>query len=174
MSDRDQRVLVLAPTGRDAELCCQILRSEGFIAESCATIDDLCTSATEGAAALLIAEEALPSRALAMLVQTIEEQPPWSDMPVIVLAGTEFSASTIRPINLVGPPRSLMVLERPVRRLLLARTVAVAIRSRQRQYEVRAHLEQRAALRQRERAARADAEMANRMKDEFLMTISHE
>ena len=174
MTDCDQRVLVLAPTGRDAELSCTILRDEGFIAEVCPTIDDLCASVTAGAAALLIAEEALPSRALAVLVQTIEAQPPWSDMPVIVLAGSEFSASTMRPINLVGPLRNLMVLERPVRRLILARTVAVAIRSRQRQYEVRAHLEQRSALLQRERAARADAEMANRMKDEFLMTISHE
>jgi signal transduction histidine kinase/CheY-like chemotaxis protein len=174
MSDLDQRVLILAPTGRDAELSCSMLRQEGFIAESCPTIAALCAAAGQGAAALLIAEEALPPPALAQLVQMVEAQPPWSDLPVVVVAGTEFSASTMRPINLVGPLRNLMVLERPVRRLILSRTVAVAIRSRHRQYEVRAHLEQRAALLQRERAARADAERANRMKDEFLMTISHE
>ncbi len=174
MSDRDHRVLILAPTGRDAPLSRSMLASEGFIAVTCAAMEQLCAAMGEGAGSLLIAEEALAPRALATLVTALEAQPAWSDIPVILLAGNEFSTSSTRPINLVGPLRNLMVLERPVRRLILTRTIAVALRARQRQYEVRDHLDQRAALLQRERAARAEAEQANRMKDEFLMTVSHE
>jgi signal transduction histidine kinase/ActR/RegA family two-component response regulator len=174
MSCREERVLVLAPTGRDASLTCTLLRAGGLAAEACRSIDDLCGSISEGAGALLIAEEALPPSAVQLLGQTLDDQPPWSDIPVIVLAGGEFSASSLRPLNLLGPLRNVMIMERPVRRLILIRSVAVALRARRRQYELRAHLEERAALLQRERAARTEAEKVNRMKDEFLMTVSHE
>ncbi len=173
MTRNDERVLVLAPTGRDALLTCAILSKEGLTCDASSSIDEMIAGAAEGAAALLIAEEALPSTALHLLHKTLDAQPPWSDLPVIVLAGSQFDASSLRPVNLLGL-RNVMVLERPVRRLILARTVAVALRARRRQYELRDHLEQRTWLLERERAARADAEINSRMKDEFLMTISHE
>jgi signal transduction histidine kinase/ActR/RegA family two-component response regulator len=91
-----------------------------------------------------------------------------------VLAGSEFTASSVRPLNVLGALRNVMILERPVRRLILSRSVGIALRARRRQFELRDHLEQRAALLDRERAARAEAELANRMKDQFLMTVSHE
>jgi signal transduction histidine kinase/ActR/RegA family two-component response regulator len=174
MSSREQRVLVLAPTGRDASLTCALLSEGGLAAEACPSIEDLCRSISEGAGVLLIAEEALPPSAVQLLGETLDHQPPWSDIPVIVLAGGEFSASSLRPLNLLGPVRNIMILERPVRRLILIRSVAVALRARGRQYELRRHLEERSALLDRERAARAEAERVNRMKDEFVMTVSHE
>jgi signal transduction histidine kinase len=122
----------------------------------------------------VIAEEALPPAAVQRLVMTLDAQPPWSDIPLIVLAGGEFTTSSLRPLNLLGPLRNVMVLERPVRRLILLRSVEVALRARRRQYEMRAQLEERAQLLDRERTARAEAESMNRAKDEFLMTVSHE
>jgi signal transduction histidine kinase/CheY-like chemotaxis protein len=174
MTGRDERVLVLAPTGRDAALTCTILRGEGVTAEECPSVVELCRSITDGAGALIIAEEALPPSAVQLLGRTLDHQPPWSDLPVLVLAGGEFSASSVRPLNLLGPLRNIMILDRPVRRLILARTVAVALRARRRQYELRAYLDERATLLEGERTARAAAERSNRMKDEFLMTVSHE
>ena len=58
---------------------------------------------------------------------------------MIVLAGGEFTASSVRPLNVLGPLRNVMILERPVRRLILTRTVAIALRGRRRQLELRAY-----------------------------------
>jgi signal transduction histidine kinase/ActR/RegA family two-component response regulator len=167
MTTLGQRVCVLAPIGRDAELSCQMLRSEGIDAVACESIEVLCRSITDEAGALLIAEEALGPSALRTLVDCLDKQPPWSDISVIVLAGDQFTASSQRPLTVLGPLRNVTILERPVRRLILARTVAIALRGRRRQLELRAHLEARADLLRRE-------QLASRMKDEFLMTVSHE
>jgi signal transduction histidine kinase/ActR/RegA family two-component response regulator len=174
MTDREERVLVLAPTGRDAALSCAMLRQEGWTAEGCQSIDELCAAIDQGAGVVLVGEEALPPPAVRRLVQTLDAQPPWSDIPLILLAGGEFATSHVRPLNILGPLRNVMVLERPVRRLILIRCVAVALRARARQFELRTHLEERAQLLDSERTARIAAEMVNRMKDEFLMTVSHE
>jgi signal transduction histidine kinase len=174
MTGGHERVLVLAPTGRDAALSSSFLAEDGIASEICPTIEALCAAAADPAGVILIAEEALPPPAVQRLVAALDHQPPWSDIPLIVLAGGEFGASARRPLNVLGALRNMMILERPVRRLILARTVTVALRARRRQFELQAHLEERTALLARERAARADAEVANRMKDEFLMTVSHE
>jgi signal transduction histidine kinase/ActR/RegA family two-component response regulator len=167
MSGTGQRVCVLAPIGRDAQLSCEILHADGIDASVCGTIEDICASINDATGALLIAEEALRPAALKTLVDCLDRQPPWSDIAVILLAGNQFTASSERPLSVLGPLRNVTILERPVRRLILARTVAIALRGRRRQLELRAYLEERAELLRRE-------QLANRMKDEFLMTVSHE
>jgi signal transduction histidine kinase/CheY-like chemotaxis protein len=162
-----ERVLILAPIGRDAALSCAILREAGFDAAVCARMEELVAAVTDDAGALLVAEEALTPAALKTLVDALDHQPAWSDVPLIVLAGGEFSTSSLRPLNVLGPIRNVTILERPVRRLIMTRTVAIALRSRRRQLELRAYIEERADLLRRE-------QLANRMKDEFLMTVSHE
>jgi signal transduction histidine kinase len=167
MSGPGQRVCVLAPIGRDARLSVEMLQGAGIEAAACDTVDDLCRSITDDAGALLVAEEALRPEALRTLVNCLDQQPPWSDIAVIVLAGSQFTSSSERPLTVLGPLRNVTILERPVRRLILSRTVAIALRGRRRQLELRAYLEERAGLLRRE-------QLANRMKDEFLMTVSHE
>jgi signal transduction histidine kinase/CheY-like chemotaxis protein len=162
-----ERVLILAPIGRDAAMSCALLREAGFDAAVCETMDRLAESVSDEAGALLVAEEALMPAALKRLVDTLDHQPAWSDIPLIVLAGGQFTASSVRPLNVLGPIRNVTILERPVRRLILTRIVAIALRSRRRQLELREYLEERADLLRRER-------LASRMKDEFLMTVSHE
>ena len=167
MSGSGDRVSVLAPIGRDAQMSCDILRAEGIAAVVCETIEDICSSINEDTGALLIAEEALRPAALETLVDCLDRQPPWSDIGVIVLAGGQFTNSSERPLTVLGPLRHVAILERPVRRLILTRTVALALRGRRRQLELRTYLEERAELLRRE-------QQASRMKDEFLMTVSHE
>jgi signal transduction histidine kinase/ActR/RegA family two-component response regulator len=174
MTNPEERVLVLAPTGRDAALSCAMLHEEGWTAGACQSIEDLCGSIEQGAGVVLVGEEALPPPAVRRLVQTLDAQPPWSDIPLILLAGGEFATSHFRPLNVLGPLRNVMVLERPVRRLILIHSLSVALRARRRQFELRAHLQERAHLLDSERTARIAAEMVSRMKDEFLMTVSHE
>jgi signal transduction histidine kinase/ActR/RegA family two-component response regulator len=167
MSGRGETVCVLAPIGRDAELSVAMLQAEGIDATVCPTVEDLCASITDTAGALLVAEEALRPEPLRVLVSCLDRQPPWSDIAVIVLAGLHFTASSERPLTVLGPLRNVTILERPVRRLILTRTVSIALRGRRRQLELRAYLDERAELLRRE-------QLANRMKDEFLMTVSHE
>jgi signal transduction histidine kinase/ActR/RegA family two-component response regulator len=167
MMSAGERVYILAPTGRDAVLASDVLRNEGIDARPTDSIEELCSSIDEDAGALLIAEEALRPRALQELVDRLDRQPPWSDIGVIVMAGGEFNERDERPLMVLGPLRNVTILERPVRRLILVRTVAIALRGRRRQLQLKAYLEERADLLRREQAA-------NRMKDEFLMTVSHE
>ena len=161
------RVLVLAPTGRDGALSRDMLRNEGIEAQVCDTMDQLSAVPLEDVGALLFAEEALTSTAIRQLTDLLERQPPWSDIPVVLIVGAEFTSSGIRSKNVLGPLRNAMVLERPVRRLILTRTLEIALRARRRQWQLRAYLDERTELLHSE-------QLANRMKDEFLMTVSHE
>ncbi len=161
------RVLVLAPTGRDGALSRDMLRNDKIEAQVCDTMDQLTATPLEDVGALLVAEEALTPSTIRQLTDVLDRQPPWSDIPVVLIVGAEFTSSSIRSTNILGPLRNAMVLERPVRRLILSRTLEIALRARGRQWELRAYLDERTDLLRRE-------QLANRMKDEFLMTVSHE
>jgi signal transduction histidine kinase/CheY-like chemotaxis protein len=162
-----ERVLVLAPTGRDAALSRDMLRNDGIEAQICETMDQLSATTLDDVGALLLGEEALTPAAIRQLTDVLDRQPPWSDIPVVLVVGAEFTSSGTRSMNVLGPLRNAMVLERPVRRLILTRSLEVALRARRRQWELRAYLDERTDLLRRE-------QLANRMKDEFLMTVSHE
>jgi signal transduction histidine kinase/ActR/RegA family two-component response regulator len=179
---RDDRILVLAPTGRDAELTGAMLTQAGLCAEMCPHIEDLAAKVDAGAGAAVIAEEALAPAAVLSLVDVLRRQPTWSDLPLIVITSggdaTESSMSALKVVEAMG---NVTLLERPVRVVTLLSAVHSALRARRRQYEVRDHLEERKRaeaerelLLARERAARAEVEEANRAKDEFLAVLSHE
>ena len=81
----EERFLVLAPSGRDAPLTCILLGRGGVSAVACAGVDELCRRvAQEGAAGVILAEEALTPRADARLRGLLAEQPTWSDLPVLL------------------------------------------------------------------------------------------
>ena len=174
---RGQPVAVLAPTGRDAEVSARVLSEAGFAPMVCQDIDTLCSAferhSTVGA--MLIAEEALDARARRRLVDTLAAQPPWSDVPVIVLTGEgELSGPPTRALTELSEKVNLTLLERPVRRATLVTTLRSAIRARQRQFEVKSHLEQREEHERRLMEARTQAEVASEAKTRFLATMSHE
>jgi hypothetical protein len=152
-------------------LSCAMLGREGFAADACTSIEHLCGRCRTRPGAADRGGALAGCRSIAWPRSTLG---PWSDIPLIVLAGGEFTASSTRPLNVLRPLRNVMILERPVRRLILMRTVSVALRARKRQIELQTYLEERADLLKREQLAREQAELANRMKDEFLMTVSHE
>jgi signal transduction histidine kinase len=173
--ETDWRVLLLAPTGRDAQMAGQVLSQAGVFAEACGDIEDFCRRLSEGAGAAFITEEALTATALMRLVETLGEQPPWSDFPLIVLT----SGGGKIPVNLsvlkaLSDAGNVTLIERPTRVITLVSALHAALRARRRQYEVREHL----LTQQQAEAERVllleEAEAANRMKDEFLATMSHE
>jgi len=145
------------PTGRDAELVCEMLGRVGILCEVVAS-HDLSDEIGIGAGAVLIAEEALQDGILEKLEAIVSEQPVWSDLPMVV-----FSGSNSDPENLLQRLSSTFnatIVERPIRITMLISAVRGALRARQRQYQARDLLVQ---LRQ-----------ADQQKDLFLATLSHE
>jgi len=145
------------PTGRDAELVCEMLGRVGILCEVVAA-HDLSDEIGVGAGAVLIAEEALQDGILEKLEAIVSEQPVWSDLPMVV-----FSGSNSDPENLLQRLSSTFnatIVERPIRITMLISAVRGALRARQRQYQARDLLVQ---LRQ-----------ADQQKDLFLATLSHE
>jgi PAS domain S-box-containing protein len=138
--DADMRVLLLAPTSRDGEATRSVLAASGIGCVVCPSLDDLCAEAVEGAAAVIMPEEAVLSEESAGLADHLRRQPVWSDLPVIVLSssGAE-SPAVARAVATLG---NVSLVERPMRVSTLLSVIRAALRARERQYQVRGHLEQ--------------------------------
>ena len=162
----DERLLVLAPVGRDGELTCRILREGRIEAVNCVHLDFLCAEIERGAGAIVVAEEALVDDvSLARLAAVVSRQPAWSDLPVLMLTAHGADSRVVaRALESLG---NVSLLERPLRIGSLVSSVRTAIRARRRQYQIRAH------LLERERNGEMLRE-ADRRKDEFLATLAHE
>ncbi len=157
-SPLEERVLVLAPTGRDALLACQILSQTDLLCCSCGSETDLFHEVAQGAGTVLVTEEALQPSIVRSMVELLGAQEPWSDLPLIVFARAGGADEDV--LSRLSPLSNVTILERPVRMSTLVSAVPAALRARRRQYEVRDLL-----LRQAE---------ADRRKDEFLAMLGHE
>ncbi|HME69283.1 MAG TPA: ATP-binding protein [Myxococcota bacterium] len=141
----EERILILAPIGRDAAAIGDVLRRAGLQGVVCPDLPALLDSLRAGAGAAMVAEEALFGRGSTSLVEWVEAQPPWSDLPFIVL--TSKQARPEVPVwrkSLLAKLRNASLLERPLDALGLSSAAESAVRSRRRQYEVQAYLSERA------------------------------
>ncbi len=166
--DLEERIVILAPTGRDGSLAAETLQRAGLVPDVVPHPADLAAAIVEGAGAVLIAEEAFSPRAMEVLSLALERQPPWSDLPLLVFAAPmERQASTARLDRLSSLLGNVTIVERPVRVATLVAAVKAALRARRRQYAARATME---ALELRE----AQLKVADQRKDEFLAMLAHE
>lgn len=133
----DERVLILAPVGRDGPAIGTLLTEHGFSSTVCESAAELRACMVDGAGALLLTEEALELAQLPELLERLRSQPSWSELPIILLThGGE--SRLARLLDTVAAAASGMtVLERPIGTATLVRAVEVAIHSRRRQYQVR-------------------------------------
>lgn len=156
--DVEHRILVLAPTLRDAENTARILAVAGIATQACSDIDAVCAEVMEGAGALVITEETLAGGDAVRLAAFLADQPQWSDLPVIAVArGGPDSAAAVAAMETLG---NVILLERPVRIGTFVTAARTALRERDRQYELRRLL---AHLRE-----------ADQRKDVFLAMLAHE
>jgi two-component system, cell cycle sensor histidine kinase and response regulator CckA len=133
--------VVLAPTGRDAELLGEVISHAALQTEVSADINALCRELRSGAAVAVIAEEALAGTAASQLNQFLAEQPSWSDLPIIVLLTSGATLASSRALlSQFSEHGNLTLLERPVRSVALLSTLQAALRARHRQYQVRDYL----------------------------------
>jgi PAS domain S-box-containing protein len=137
----ERRVLVLAPTGRDATLTRDVLSEAGIRTTICSDLPKLVEELGEGAGALLLSEEALHTEVgLHYLGDRLMRQPPWSDLPILLLAHQGADSPAVRKaVRALG---NVTLLERPVRVAALVTAAQTALRARQRQYHAREHLQE--------------------------------
>lgn len=153
----DQRVLLLPPTARDGQATHDLLATAGLHCAVCATMDRLCAEVIVGAAVVIVPEEAVLADEAGVLSGCLRRQPVWSDLPVIVLSqGGAESPAVERATATLG---NVSLIERPMRISTLMSMIRSALGARERQYQVREHLEERlrAEERLREIAARLRA-----------------
>lgn len=167
-SELEQRILIVAPFGRDAELLCELFVGAGIQAAACESVDQLCREIERGAAAAIVAEEALVGPSRATLAKTLVRQPEWSDFPLIVTT----TAGSVRDprwrlLDEANGSAHPILLERPVRKAVLLSAVGAVMLSRNRQYQVRQELRRR-------RRAERELREADRHKDDFIAILAHE
>jgi len=130
-------VFIIAPVGQDAETMAALLDAEGFETQVCRRLDEYSGRITDDAGVLLLTEEALESAQGSLLLDLLKAQPPWSELPLILLtSGGESRRAGL--LNLAATAAgTVTLLERPISTLTLLRSVQVALLSRRRQYQVR-------------------------------------
>lgn len=151
-------MLVLAPTGKDSRLLTGALNSNQIACREITSLDNVSEEQWSSAGALLIAEEALTPDAVQTLRRTVDRQPAWSDIPLLVLVngGRETVESRQRERERLPLPQ-VTLLERPIRTGTLLGNVRFAQRAREKQFQIKKSMEQRRlseeALRKTEKLA---------------------
>jgi signal transduction histidine kinase len=135
--DVEQRILILAPYGRDAEVIDEVLAKDGRQCVACAAIASLVGELARGAGAALIAEEALDHPDISILSAWLQAQSSWSDFPFVLLLARRRVRSSGRTLDKLEALNNVVGLERPLNGDTLRRAASSALRARLRQYEAR-------------------------------------
>ena len=163
-----ERAIILAPRGRDSQIALRILQEAGFPALVANNLVELNAELRLGVGMAIIADEALRGMDITSLMRTLNDQPPWSDLPIVLLTrhdGPEQNPS-IQMGSLLG---NVTFLERPFHPATLVSLVTTAIRGRRRQYEARARMEDLLESEQRlQNALKAGRFGAWQLEAEFL------
>ena len=142
--DSSGAVLIAAPLGKDAVLAARVLERAGVRGEICARLQEVAARLDDNMNAILVAAEALVPADIPSLLDRLGHQPPWSDIPLIILTGSGGGDDvSSRALEIFGPKANVTLLERPLQAVTLVSTLTVALRARRRQYEVRDLMEQR-------------------------------
>jgi signal transduction histidine kinase len=158
--DSKDRVLIIAPVGRDAQVMAELLDRHGFKAQICGSLAECAVHIKSGAGMLLLTEEALELASLSHLFDALAAQPRWSELPLVILT-TGGEPRLARLLELAADAAgSLTLLERPIATTTLLRAVEVALNSRRHQYLVRDLLEQQ--YRNQLQLREAHAQLADR------------
>ena len=139
-------------------MVCSTLDRAGISAQGCKNAAELQEHFANGCGAVLLAEEAVEDEAVSLFIQSLSDQPIWSDLPLILFSSQSRNAEKL--LQTLGSRVNITIVERPIRITMLISAVRGALRARERQYQTRDLLLQ--------------LEQADAQKDLFLATLSHE
>jgi signal transduction histidine kinase len=137
----EERILVLAPRGRDAQVIAQVLGTSGMSCSACGDYAALLLELDVGAGAAVVAEEALQGANLDLLARWLAVQASWSDFPFVLLVSRQAAPRAEALRTLLGNVANVILLERPLNAETIRRATASALRARQRQYQTRSDQE---------------------------------
>jgi PAS domain S-box-containing protein len=140
---RGYRVLIAAPWARDAASLAKVLTEDGYHTATYPDLTSLAEHVNEKTGVVVLTQEAL-THGTDALQAALRRQPTWSDVPFVVLRSVRNGNGTIT----VTLPREVInhiELERPVGSFSLISAVATAMRSRQKQFEIRDRIAELAA-----------------------------
>ena len=149
----EDRVLILAPRGRDAIVMSDLLKKSGHSVAVCRNSAEWLDALRGSAATAIVTEEALLDVDTRELDAWVAAQPPWSDFPFVMLATRQAGRRTTSAASTIERLGNVVLLERPINAETLVRAVSSALRVRRRQYQARAHIQEREDARDRLRAA---------------------
>jgi two-component system, sensor histidine kinase len=135
-----EEVVVLAPLGRDAALISGALAQAGLSARAVADCEALEEAVRSEAGAAVIAHEVLTPASLAALTAVLDQQPTWSDFPIVLLTLSGADWRNRLPVQDLG---NVTLLERPVSTETLLAAVQSALRGRRRQFAAKRAIAQR-------------------------------
>jgi signal transduction histidine kinase len=134
-----ERAIILAPLGRDSQIALMMLNEAGFDGVISRDLAGLCGELEQGAGLLLISSEALLRGDAEPLLRMIEQQPAWSDLPIVLM--THHGGPEQNPASRLGAQLgNVTFLERPFHPVTLISLISTALRGRRRQYEARDRL----------------------------------
>lgn len=142
-SPHDDRILILAPRGRDAEVMCSVLARDD---SACSVVHDfaaLAAAIEEGAGTAIVAEEALNGVDIAPLFAWLARQEPWSDFPFVILLAKLLGVPQDGARARLDQLGNIILLERPLNAQTLRSAATSALRARRRQYQARDLLAER-------------------------------
>jgi PAS domain S-box-containing protein len=135
----DRKVFVLPPTRRDGDVTCTLLKRAGLDCDVVANAQSLAAHMNSSVGAVVLTDAVVSDPALSSVLDAIERQPRWSDVPVILLTRPDTQSPTDK--RRFQKLTNLTLLDRPTSSRALVSAVATAIRARERQYQIRDQLD---------------------------------
>jgi PAS domain S-box-containing protein len=165
-----QIIAILAPAGRDSAVVADILRKAAMECIECASGGELIDALDNRRAGVaVVTEEAFGRSELEALIEWLKHQPPWSDLPILLL--TKRNGNAVLQANLAASLGNTTILERPFFPGTLVSAARSALRARERQHEAEDYIAQLAARERElslERARLAKSEARLREANEKL------
>lgn len=135
------RVLLYSRSPEDTSVLRELLAGMAAEGVVCADVQDLGHRLVqEDVDAVILTEWTLTEAVLPLLAQARQDQPSWSDLPILFVAGD--GSGSPRAAQVMQELPNVLILERPLRSATLTSVLKMALRMRDRQRQVHALLDE--------------------------------